>query len=183
MRSLACGFTWAVLGLAACSDRGAAHPIGSAGGVDAAEGAAPANPPPSTAPAHLEVTISAEVQDAGTLPVPFAPGERPEIPPAHALILETNLPLESYRVRVFDEVDRAMVSNDRAQDADGGIRYRVEFPEPLKSGHRYTVVLDAQTGPELLDSSGRAHDDVRLELRIAGEKVKEQPPPKRRRRR
>lgn len=119
------------------------------------------------------------------LSIPFSGGERPEIPPAQALVVESNLALQNYRVRVFDEADRAMVSDDVAESADAGIRYRIEFPEPLKTGHRYSVIVDAQTGPELLDAFGRSHQDVRLEFRIAGEKAKPEPPqpPKRRRRR
>jgi hypothetical protein len=169
-----------VLGLAACRERQEAP--GAAPAADAADpGVGTTAAPPR--PSQLEVTVTAEVIDAGSLAIPFSGDGRPEIPPARALLVETNLPLQNYRVRVFDEVDRGMVSNDDAEDTDGGIRYRIEFPEPLKSGHRYTVSVDAQTGPELLDSHGRAHDDVRLEFRIAGEKVKDQPPPPKRRRR
>jgi hypothetical protein len=181
MRTIARAFSWAVLGLAACHSR--APKILDAGArFDAAEMAGTSGPA-EMAPTQLEVTIIAELLDAGTLPVRFSPGERPEIPPAQALLVETNLPLQNYRLRAFDEADRAMVSDDRAEDADGGIRYRIRFPEPLKSGHRYALVLDAQTGPQLLDSFGRSHQDVRLELRVAGERAKEQPAPKRRRRR
>jgi hypothetical protein len=181
MRSIPLALTWALLGLAACRDRSAQTPVRSAGSDAAGD-------PSSAAPSReLEVTVNAEVPDAGMLAIPFFREDRPEIPPARALLVETNLPLQNYRVRVFDEADRAMVSDDDAEDADGGVlgvRYRIEFPEPLKTGHRYAVVVDAQTGPELLDSLGRPHDDVRLEFRIAGEKVKpQQAPPKRRRRR
>jgi len=141
---------------------------------------APSAPPPP----DLRIFVSAEVADAGPVPIPFSSESRPEIPPIQALVLETNLPLQNYRVRVFDEADRALVSDDEAEDADGGLRYRIQFPEPLATGHRFAVVVDAQTGPELLDALGRSHDDVRLEFRIAGEKEKPRSrPPKARRRR
>ena len=178
MKWIAAVLTGALLGLAACQERA---PTPSAA-IDAADhGIRGTQAPPH--PSQLEVTVTAEVIDAGSLAIPLSRDGRPEIPPARALLVETNLPLQNYRVRVFDEADRAMVSNDDAEDSDGGIRYRIEFPEPLKSGHRYAVSVDAQTGPELVDSFGRSHDDVRLEFRIAGEKVKDQPPAAKRRRR
>jgi hypothetical protein len=153
--------------------------------ADAASGAPVASQtPPAPAPQELQIFVTAEVLDAGTLPIPLSGDDpRPEIPPAHALVLQTNLPLQNYRVRVFDEADRAMASDDEAQASDGGLRYRIQFPEPLPTGHRYAVVVDAQIGPELLDSLGRSHDDVRLEFQIAGEKEKPRPPPPTRRRR
>ncbi|HYX93182.1 MAG TPA: hypothetical protein VE782_16570 [Myxococcaceae bacterium] len=129
--------------------------------------------------------MTAEVPDAGSVPIPKSAEAPPEIPPVQALVLETNLALQNYRVRVFDEADRAMVSDDEAEDADGGVRYRIQFPQPLATGHRYAMVVDAQTGPELIDSLGRSHDDFRLEFRIAGDKERPRPsaPPRKRARR
>jgi hypothetical protein len=141
------------------------------------------NPPPEPRKPDLQVTVTAQTADAGPLAIPFSAEGGPEIPPVEALVLVTNLALQNYRVRVFDEADRTMVSDDEEEDGDGGIRYRIQFPEPLATGHRYAVVVDAQTGPELLDSFGRSHDDVRLEFRIAGEKERPRSPPKRKRRR
>jgi hypothetical protein len=166
-----------LVGLIACQGRSA-----QISAPDAAS-AAPIASAPSSAPAlpELQISITAEVPDAGLVPIPFSGGEQPEIPPVRTLVVETNLPLQNYRVRVFDEADRAMVSDDEAEHADGGLRYRIQFPELLPTGHRYAMVLDPQTGAQLLDSHGRSHDDVRLEFRIAGEKAKPRPPPQRKR--
>jgi hypothetical protein len=79
-------------------------------------------------------------------------------------------------VRLFDEVDRAMVSDDTASDGPKGLDYRINFHEPLKTGHRYALVIDGATGAAFQDSSGQSHSDIRLEFQISGEK--EKPPPK-----
>lgn len=142
-------------------------------------------PPP---PEELQVTLRYEVSDGGMVAIPFVPGGRPLIERTQALEVSTNLALVNSRIRVFDEVDRAMVSDDEVLEppppAPAG--YRIRFPTPLKAGHRYTVVIDAQTGTIFSDSAGRPQVDQRLEFQIAGEKEKPAPPAKaskRRRRR
>lgn len=129
-------------------------------------------------PERLELKVRAEIPDAGTLDVPFEPGVVPELPPAEALEVTTNLLLTNYRIRLFDEIDKAMVSDDTPEALTDSIRYRIQLPTPLKTGHGYTLVIDAQTGDQVIDASGRAHPEQRLEFRIAGEKEKPPPPPK-----
>ena len=132
----------------------------------------------------MQIAVTGEVPDAGTVELQLPEGERPTIPPVEALQLVGNLPLENYRVRVFDEVDRAMVSDDTAEELDGGFRYRIQFPEPLKTGHRYGLVVDAETGTAMRDAWGREHPDYRRDFVIEGEKQKPPPPePKKKRRR
>ena len=179
MRAPSLTFLMVLLGLSACHG-----PPARISGADAASAAPIASEAPTApAPPDLHISVTAEAPDGGPMPIGFSGESQPEIPPVQALVLESNLRLQNYRVRVFDEADRAMVSDDQAEDADGGVRYRIQFAEPLATGHRYAMVVDAQTGPELLDSLGRSHDDVRLEFRIAGEKEKPRPAPTQRKRR
>jgi hypothetical protein len=69
-----------------------------------------------------------------------------------------------------------MISDDSAEETPDGVIYRITVPTPLKSGHKYTVVLDAQTGTAFTDALGRELQDLRLEFQIAGEKEKDKPP-------
>ena len=110
-------------------------------------------------------------------------GERTLIPQVQSLQLVGNLPLENPRVRVFDEADRAMVSEDTAELLDGGFRYRIQFPEPLKTGYRYALVVDAETGAQLRDAWGREHPDFRRDFQVEGEKQKPPPPERKSKRR
>lgn len=134
-------------------------------------------------PSELVLSVTAESAQAGTIVLPLEAGSRPEVPQLSKLQITTNLPLQDYRIRVFDEADRAVVSDDSAEALPDRVRYDIVFPEPLKTGFRYTLVMDAQTGPQILDGLGRTHPDVRLEFRIAGEKEKPPPPKKKKRRR
>ena len=118
------------------------------------------------------------------VPIPFVPGERSLIEPTQTLEVRPNLTLLNSRIRVFDEVDHAMISDDEVLEPppalDGGpgtglAGYRIHFPTPLKTGHRYSLVIDAQTGTTFSDSIGRSHPDWRLEFQIAGEKEKPAP--------
>jgi hypothetical protein len=93
------------------------------------------------------------------------------------LELRSSIGLRNYRIRIFDEADRAMVSDDSAEETPNGVNYRISLPTPLKSGHKYTLVLDAQTGSTFTDTQGREIQDLRLEFQIAGEKEKEAPAP------
>lgn len=140
-------------------------------------------------PPELTFTLTGQVADAGTeVPIPAdVNADAPAlIPQLQALRVQTNLPLQNYRVRVFDEADRAMVSDDLSNDEPTGTRYEITFPTPLKSGHKYVVAIDAQTGVQFTDSFGRLHPDVRIRLQVEGEKQKDPPPakkPSRKRRR
>ncbi len=114
--------------------------------------------------------------------IPLADEERPLIEPTSVVELRSSLGLRNYRIRLFDEIDRAMVSDDSAEESPDGVTYRISLPTPLKTGHKYTLVVDAQTGTAFTDSLGREIDDLRLEFQVAGEKEKPAPPKKKKRR-
>jgi len=167
-----------LLVLAGCPDK---PPAGSAdAGVPEAAQDTPQAPPPPAA-----FSIRYLIADSGMESIPLAVEERPTIEPTSVVELHSSLGLRNYRVRLFDEADRAMVSDDTAEESPTGIVYRVTVPTPLKSGHKYTLVLDAQTGTTFTDSLGRELQDLRLEFQIAGEKEKPAPakPEKKKKRR
>jgi hypothetical protein len=145
-------------------------------------------PPPeasSTPGPTAAFTLQYTLADAGVESIPIASEEegRPLIEPTSALELRSTLALRNYRIRLFDEVERAMVSDDTAEESAAGLRYRISLPTPLKAGFKYTLVVDAQTGTSILDAQGRELADLRIPFQVAGEKEKEPPPtPKKRRR-
>ncbi|MBX5481523.1 MAG: hypothetical protein IRZ16_06740 [Myxococcaceae bacterium] len=163
--------------LPACREQPPAPP--DAGGAAAVVDAGPPQP------VALEITVTGEPPDGGApFEVPLSDGARPEVPQLQKLTVTTNLPLKDFRLRIFDEADRAMVSDDTSElIPDAGIRYQVVFPEPLKAGYRYALVMDAQTGPAMTDVAGNEHPDLRREFKIAGEREKPAPPPKQKRHR
>lgn len=146
----------------------------------------PALPPEdSSTPAPAAFTLQYALPDAGHESIPIAGEEegRPLIEPTSELELRSTLALRNYRIRLFDEVERAMVSDDIAEESETGLRYRISLPTPLKAGFKYTLVVDAQTGTSMMDAQGRELADLRIPFQIAGEKEKEpQAPPKKRRR-
>lgn len=160
----------------------ACHPQSTA--VDA--GTAPARP--DAGPRAVALTLAIEVQqpDGGLLRVPLDPSAVPLLPVTQALDLTANLTLHNYRLRIFDEVDRALASDDVPEEVPGGLRYHVKLLAPLRAGHRYTVALDSQTGTTLDDGSGSAVTEQRFEFRTDGEREKDSPvrrgPPKHHRR-
>lgn len=135
----------------------------------------------------LHITATAELPDGGTYElVPPVAGERVSVDPFQSMLIQSNLPLTNERVRLFDEANRAVISDDEYLSTDGGtLLYRLRLPEPLKTGHRYELVVDAESGETLADSTGRAHPDISIEFEITGERQKPPPPekPGRRRRR
>lgn len=120
---------------------------------------------------HLQYGLA---DDGGTAAiVPSAHDEGwPLIQPTSVLELHATQPLRNYRIRLFDESDRAMVSDDMAEESGSGLFYRITLPEPLEAGHRYTLVIEAQSGDELSDGLGRKLEDVRIAFQVAGEKQK-----------
>lgn len=131
---------------------------------------------PEAAP-ELKIDVEYQLADGGTAEMPFERGVRPQIEPTQDLAVRSNLGLRNVRVRVFDEADKAMVSDDalHAPTPLDPFDYRIHFPTPLKTGHRYTLVLDAQTGALFSDSAGRDQADQRLEFQILGEREKPTP--------
>lgn len=114
------------------------------------------------------------------------PSDRTLIEPTQQLELSSNLPLRNYRIRIFDEADRAVVSDDAAENTSHGMRYQVLLREPLLAGHRYAVVIESETGPSFVDGDGAPQPDQRLELQVMGEREKARAvpaPPRSKRRR
>ena len=121
----------------------------------------------------LELTLSAEPVDAKPWSVRLVPGERVTIEQAGSLTLHTNLPLRNYRVRIFDDADRVLESDDQEiRSSPGGMDYLMALASPMLAGHRYALVLDPQTPGSMLDSTGRTFDELRFELQMAGERAK-----------
>lgn len=134
---------------------------------------------------RLVLTVLHQLPDGGMEPVDFDGGPRPEIEPTPLLEVTTNFSIHNYRIRVFDEMDRAVVSDDHATEGDN-LQYQIRFPQLLERGHQYTLIIDAQAGDSILDSQGRSQPEQRLEFQIAGPREQPQPAPnvkKRRRRR
>lgn len=136
-------------------------------------------------PGPASFSLQSMLPDAGVEAIPLVGEEegRPVIDPTSTLELRSTLALRNYRVRLFDEAERAMVSDDSAEESPNGLLYRISLPTPLKSGHKYTLVIDAQTGTSMTDSQGREVPDMRIPFQVSGEKEKPQPPPKKQRRR
>jgi len=117
--------------------------------------------------------------------IPFVGEEegRPLIEPTSTLELRGSQPIHNYRVRVFDEADRALSSDDAAEESSTGWVYRISLPTPLKTGHRYVLVIDAQSGTSMTDAQGHELADVRLAFQVSGEKEKPPPPAKKQKQR
>jgi hypothetical protein len=138
--------------LAACP---AAPVIQDAGAPDAGV-AVDAGPPP--------------VVDAGPPgPVTLDVDVPEELDPVQQLDVRIPAVIKDYRLRVFDESDRVVPSDDTAKEADGGIDYSVAFTEPLKAGHKYRLTIEPQRGDTV------EFKDVERMFRIRGEPEK---PPK-----
>ena len=148
-------------GTSADAGEGGAAPARADAGADASAG--------DGAPPPLKLEVRYQAPDAGLALIDFVPGgDRPSIEPTSQLEVSTNIGLQNYRVRLFDEIDRAMTSDDQMEEPGDTMRYRIQLPTPLKAGHRYALVLDAQTGSAIADSAGRLYPDQRLEFTIAG---------------
>lgn len=131
-----------------------------------------AGPP---APVPFQVRVELGLVDGGVQDIDFEPGGKPVVDPASSLVVHFNQRVTNFRVRLFDEADRALVSDDTQEDSANTINYRIDLKDPLKTGHRYALVLDAQTGAAMLDSFGRPVSDVRHEFSVSGEREKPQP--------
>ena len=126
-------------------------------------------------PVRLTLSLREQLLDGGIEPVELQPSDRTLIQPTQQLELSTNIPLHNYRIRILDEVDRAVVSDDVAESASQRLQYRIFFHQPLKPGHRYTLVLDAETGSSFADVEGAPQPDQRLEFQVTGEREKSVP--------
>lgn len=79
-------------------------------------------------------------------------------------------PLTDYRLRVFDEADKVVPSDDVAHEADGGIDYQISFVDPLKPGKTYRLMVEAQLGSQL-----DGFKDAEVSFKVRGQS---QPEPK-----
>ncbi|MDY7231143.1 hypothetical protein [Hyalangium rubrum] len=156
--------------LVGCPDK---QPAGQAdsGVAEAPQDVPPAAPPPAS------FTVRYQLTDAGTDLIPLTAEERPTIEPTSSLELHSSIGLRNYRIRLFDEAERAMISDDSAEETPEAVIYRIALPNPLKSGHKYTLVVDPQTGTSFTDTLGREVQELRLEFQVAGEKEKDKPAP------
>lgn len=153
-----------VIALSACPSETSRSTVDAAveldGGADIDAG------PP--APTTLEPTVVA-VLDGGVATL-IAQGT---IDPATALTVTLPMKLKDFRVRVLDWRDQVVASDDELM-ADG-LTYVIAFPDPLKTGRSYTLVLDAELGPVITAETGATFNDWELPFRISGEVVPDAP--------
>lgn len=142
---------------------------------DSGAAAPDAGPPP---PKQLSISLRVPQPDGGMDLVPLQPGDSPAIAPVQKLEIVTNEPLRNERLRMFDEIDRLMASDEQLEETDAGIRDQITLAQPLLGGHRYTVVLDSQTGGDVLDSEGHVVPEQRLQFQTTGEREKPPAPAK-----
>ncbi|MBL8957765.1 MAG: hypothetical protein JNK82_43720 [Myxococcaceae bacterium] len=115
-----------------------------------------AGPPPG--PRELELTITAQLADGGIEVVTGA------VDPVKSLSVWVPVPLADYRLRVFDEGDKVVPSDDQAHETDGGIDYLISFVEPLKTGRTYRLTVEAQ-----LEAQLEGFKDVEIALKVRGQ--------------
>lgn len=120
---------------------------------------------------HLEVKLA----DSGVARELLDPAVAILVPVTQALDVTATLPLHNYRLRILDELDRALASDDIPEPTSTGLRYHVALLSPLRSGHRYTVLLDAQSGATLDDGSGAPVNEQRFEFHTEGERERDVP--------
>ncbi|WP_408890368.1 hypothetical protein ACJ2CR_05945 [Myxococcus faecalis] len=170
--ALASAFCCGLLALTGCPDKTAP---GAPDASVAAVPEAPKTPPPTTFALRYQPLADAGTSDLAE--ISLEPGDKPLIQPTSSLELTASHGLRNYRVRLFDEAERAMVSDDVAEESDDKLVYRIVLPQPLKTGFSYTLVVDAQTGTAFTDTLGREVDELRTTFQIAGEKEKPAPAP------
>lgn len=127
------------------------------------------------APVRLTLSLREHLLDGGVEPLELQPNDRTLIQPTQQLDLSANIPLQNYRIRILDEVDRAVVSDDVVESPEQRLEYRILFHRPLQPGHRYTLVLDAETGSSITNVAGAPQPDQRLEFQVTGEREKANP--------
>lgn len=84
------------------------------------------------------------------------------------------LRLKDFRVRLFDEHDQLVPSDDTVSEADARIDYRIDLLQPLRAGRGYSLLIDAEVGSVILDDQHRAWDDVRV-TQVRGEPQSDDP--------
>lgn len=170
------------LGILAAVLLGAGCPKPSEGPVDAAvepdagtavdAGVVDAGPP---VPTDLAFALDFLGVDGGVTTV-LSSAVDAQIDPSRSVFIQFPVPLKDYRIRMFDDAEQVLPSDEEARAEDGGMSYRIVLVEPLKPGRSYTFSMDAELGHEITDMSGHGYADIRLGLRITG--TPEAPPKK-----
>lgn len=124
-------------------------------------------------PADLQLIITATSADGGFELVARA------VDPVKQLNVFIPVVLTDYRLRVFDEADKVVQSDDLAKETDGGIDYQVTFVEPLKSGRNYRLTIESQLGQTL---DGYKDAEVLMKVRGEIERESSKKPPKKKKR-
>ena len=172
--------TWNVVKLCAVlgAASGCARPVAVAPDAGATAVVPDAGP---VVPLALDLLL--DLPDGGTERHALLGLETPVVSPARQLLVESNRPLHNVRIRVLDESDRALESDDVPEESATGLRYHIGLLRPLEPGHRYAVLVDAQSGATFDDGSGKEVPEQRLEFRTGGERERPKAPaPKRKRR-
>ncbi|HEY3586970.1 MAG TPA: hypothetical protein VGK85_07455 [Myxococcaceae bacterium] len=165
----------AVLGATAGCTRPVPVAVPDAGATVALVDAGPVIP--------LTLDLLVDLPDGGTERYALLGLETPVVSPTRLLLVESNRPLHNARIRVMDESDRALESNDVPEESSTALRYHIELLRPLEPGHRYAVLVDAQSGATFDDGSGKEMPEQRLEFRTSGERERPKAAPQRKRRR
>ena len=131
----------------------------------------------------LTLDLLVDLPDGGTERHALLGLETPVVSTTRQLLVESNRPLHNVRIRVMDESDRALESNDVPEESADALRYHIELLHPLEPGHRYAVLVDAQSGATFDDGSGKDIPEQRLEFRTGGEREHPKPTPQKKRRR
>jgi hypothetical protein len=131
----------------------------------------------------LVLDLVVELADGGTERHALLGLETPVITPSRQLVVESNRALHNARIRVMDESDRALESDDLPEEGPSSLRYHIDLLRPLEPGHRYAVLVDAQSGATFDDGTGKEIPEQRLEFRTGGERERPKAPPQRKRRR
>jgi len=139
-------------------------------------GPSPSSPNSDAGPRlALVLQLEARLADGGVARTPLDLSAVAVVPVAQSLDIIGNLTLRNYRLRILDELDRALASDDLPDDAPG-LHYHIALLAPLRAGHRYTVLLDPQSGATLDTGEGVALPEQRFEFRTEGEREKDAPP-------
>ena len=155
------------LGAPAC--RPVERPVADAG--------PPAPPPDAGLLPPLTLDLEVALPDGGMERHALLGLETPLVTPGQLLTVESNRRLHNARIRVMDDADRALSSDDVLEEGPGGLRYRISLLSPLEPGHGYALLIDPQSGTTLDDGTGRELPEQRLEFRTSGEHQRPKPAP------
>ncbi len=102
------------------------------------------------------------------------------VPVPTAIVVSSTGALSIVRVRLFDEADKLVPSEDEAR-AGVGFRYELRPVVPLLPGSRYELRVDGDSGHGPAAPSGLRYRSATVTFSTEGEKPAPPPPPKKRR--